>query len=97
MMDKLIVLVLLLTACLACKTPEARKPISVKTGSFIDASVARNKKLNAKEHALIEQIMTKDTTYQYVASKTGFWYCYNTKTADSSMKDANECVILEYE
>jgi gliding motility-associated peptidyl-prolyl isomerase len=84
MMDKLIVLVLLLTACLACKTPEARKPISVKTGSFIDASVARNKKLNAKEHALIEQIMTKDTTYQYVASKTGFWYCYNTKTADSS-------------
>ncbi len=89
MMNKLMITLVITSLCLACKTPEARKPISVKTGSFIDASVARNKKLNAKEHALIEQIMAKDTTYNYIASNTGFWYYYNTKTADSSVVRPN--------
>ena len=81
-MNKLIILVLAL-AMFACKSHEARKPITTKTGSFIDESIARNKALNAREYAAIEKIMKKDST-KYVASNHGFWYYYNTKKdADS--------------
>ncbi len=66
----------------SCKTPEARMPVTVKSGSFIDASVERNKKLNAKEKAWMERIMSEDTINDYIASESGFWYYYNTKTID---------------
>ena len=35
-MNKLVSIIVVLLVFVACKTPEARKPISVKTGSFID-------------------------------------------------------------
>lgn len=79
---RLITLILLFTAC---KTPEARKPVAVKTGSFIDESVARNIKLNKKEHALIEQIMLRNKDNDYIASETGFWYYYNTKITQDTL------------
>ncbi|MEW4924956.1 gliding motility-associated peptidyl-prolyl isomerase GldI [Algibacter sp. 2305UL17-15] len=83
-MNKILTLTALLLACLACKTPEARKPESVRTGSFIDASVERNKKLNAKEQALIEHIISKNGDNTYIASENGFWYHYNTKTDEAT-------------
>lgn len=63
----------------SCDAPEARRPISHKTGSFIKISAERNKKLNAKEIEQIHNIMKQDTTKQYIASESGFWYYYNTK------------------
>ena len=75
-----IIAILVLISCFACKTPEARRPISVKSGSFINESVERNKKLNAKEEALIEAVMAKNQNINYLASETGFWYYYNVKT-----------------
>mgnify|MGYP000144119845 CR=1 FL=1 len=33
----------------SCKPSEARRPISNNSGSFIDASIERNKQLNNKE------------------------------------------------
>lgn len=76
-MNKLLMLILI-ALVFSCKTPEARKPISVKTGSFIDESVERNKKLNAKEQASIEDLLKKQKK-DYLASESGFWYYYNTK------------------
>ncbi|MBO3097415.1 gliding motility-associated peptidyl-prolyl isomerase GldI [Gelidibacter pelagius] len=63
----------------SCKSPEARRPISQKTGSFIKISAERNKKLNAEESAQIKNIIKKDTSKTYIASESGFWYYYNTK------------------
>ncbi len=83
-MNKLITSALVLLCFTACKTPEARKPISVKTGSFINESVERNKKLNEKEQALIEDLMSKNQENEYVTSENGFWYYYNLKVADTS-------------
>ncbi|MFD2727209.1 gliding motility-associated peptidyl-prolyl isomerase GldI [Hyunsoonleella rubra] len=82
-MDKTLIIIGLLAICFSCKTPEARRPISVKSGSFIDASVERNKKLNAKEQAWIEQLMAKNDSTNYIASESGFWYYYNTKITES--------------
>ena len=45
-MKRLLIILLLTFIAFGCKTPEARRPISVKTGSFIDESVERNKQLN---------------------------------------------------
>jgi gliding motility-associated peptidyl-prolyl isomerase len=82
-MNKLFFLTLILVA-IGCKSPEARRPISVKTGSFIDASVERNKKLNAKEQLRIEKIIQQQKDKHFIASANGFWYYYQTKIeADS--------------
>ncbi len=67
----------------ACKSPEARYPVSRKSGSYIDESVARNKKIVANEEAQIKKIMNADSSNDYEASTNGFWYYYNKKVADS--------------
>jgi len=63
----------------SCKSPEARRPISQKTGSFIKESAERNKKLVEKEESVIAQMIEKDTSKTYIASESGFWYYYNVK------------------
>lgn len=85
MMNKIILILLGLLFFVSCKSPEARKPISVKTGSFIDASVERNKKLNAKEQASIQKILSEKKV-DYLRSQSGFWYYYNTKSDIDSLK-----------
>lgn len=84
-MNKILYISALLLIFVGCKSPEARKPISVKTGSFIDASVERNKKLNAKEQASIQKILSEKKV-EYKASQSGFWYYYNTKIDADSLK-----------
>jgi gliding motility-associated peptidyl-prolyl isomerase len=84
-MNKILYIAVILLIFVGCKSPEARKPISVKTGSFIDASVERNKKLNAKEQASIQKLLSEKKV-EYKASQSGFWYYYNTKTDVDSLK-----------
>ncbi len=85
MMNKILPIIVIILALASCKSPEARKPVSVKTGSFIDASVERNKKLNAKEQAKIEKLLT-DEKRDYIASQSGFWYYYNNRVDLDSLK-----------
>ena len=82
-MNKFLTLCLALLALASCKTPEARRPISAKSGSFIDSSVERNKKLYAQEQAYIESLMSDNPERTYLASESGFWYYYNSKSRDS--------------
>ncbi|MFB9055850.1 gliding motility-associated peptidyl-prolyl isomerase GldI [Mariniflexile ostreae] len=85
-MNKKAFLLIATLLAMGCKTPEARRPISVTTGSFIDASVARNQRLNAEEEAEIERIISKQADHEFIASETGFWYYYNTKTEIDSLQ-----------
>ncbi len=76
--------ILLCVLCLlflfpSCKTPEARKPVNIKSGSFIDESINRNKQLAAKQESRIQKIIDQDTTNSYITSEGGFWYFYNIK------------------
>ncbi|HET7361175.1 MAG TPA: gliding motility-associated peptidyl-prolyl isomerase GldI [Salinimicrobium sp.] len=68
----------------SCKSPEARRPISQKSGSFIDESVAINKKIVAAQEQKIQKIIKKDTTNTYFSSPLGFWYYYNVKDSISA-------------
>ena len=81
----------------ACKSPDARRPVSEASGSFIDESIQRNKKLVAYEESLIKKIIEKDTANNYLTSKNGFWYYYNTKSNIPSDKpDFGDKVVFNY-
>lgn len=85
-MHKLVVFFLVIITFFGCKQPEARRPISVSSGSFINASVVRNKKLYAREKSQIEKIMNRrKDSINYIASTSGFWYYYNHKVATDSL------------
>lgn len=84
-MTKLLTCIAIALLILGCKTPEARKPISVKTGSFIDESVKRSKKLYALEQAHIEKLLNKRQGDAYIASQSGFWYYYNTRIENDTL------------
>ncbi|MDA9970237.1 gliding motility-associated peptidyl-prolyl isomerase GldI [Flavobacteriaceae bacterium] len=62
----------------SCKPSQARRPISNNSGSFIDASIERNKQLNNREYAQIETYIV-GSDKPFMASEYGFWYAYNTK------------------
>ncbi len=93
-MNKLPILAIILLV-FSCKAPEARRPISSTSGSFINQSIERNKALNAKETAAIEKVMTQNNQ-DYIASKSGFWYYYNTKTEIDSLKTPAFGDIVNY-
>lgn len=75
----------ILLLIVACKSPEARRPVTVKSGSFIKESAERNIKLNKKETAQIKAVMEKSPEHDYIASESGFWYYYNTKVEGDSI------------
>lgn len=80
----------------SCKSPEARKPITVSTGSFIDESVARNKVLNQEQIKKIENIIAKNPDKEYINSGNGFWYYYNTKVESDSLTTPNFGDIVNF-
>ncbi|GAA4269884.1 gliding motility-associated peptidyl-prolyl isomerase GldI [Hyunsoonleella aestuarii] len=95
-MNKLIIIALLALSFVSCKTPEARKPVTVKTGSFIDDSVERNIKLNAQEKTSIVKVMEEQPEIEYIASESGFWYYYNTKSEIDSLSTPVFGDVIDY-
>jgi len=79
MLKKIALFSILGMLVVACAEPQARKPVSISTGSFLKESVERNKLLIAKEEANIQKYIARDTVNTYLASSNGFWYFYNTK------------------
>ncbi|WP_027125505.1 gliding motility-associated peptidyl-prolyl isomerase GldI [Gelidibacter mesophilus] len=98
-MTRATLIILLLTIGLSsCKSPEARRPISQKSGSFIKISAERNKKLNTEESNQIKNIIKKDTSKTYIASESGFWYYYNIKVEKDTIKPSfGDIVNFDYD
>lgn len=94
----LLVISILVLGFTSCKSPEARKPISQKTGSFIKISAERNKKLYTEETKVIKNIIKKDTSRTYFASESGFWYYYNTKVEQDTIQPSfGDIVNFDYD
>ncbi|WP_281635763.1 gliding motility-associated peptidyl-prolyl isomerase GldI [Flavobacterium marginilacus] len=83
----------------SCKQPqEARRPISHSSGSFMKQSIARNKKMIANEEDQIEAVIKKDPTKQYIASKKGYWYYYETRNLNDSLNPKKgDIALFDYE
>lgn len=75
-MKKTICFAILAFVVFSCKSPEARRPVSQKTGSYINESAKRNKKLVAQEEKAIQEIIKEDSLRTYISSPNGFWYYY---------------------
>lgn len=81
----------------ACKEPEPRRPVEVKSGSFLKETVERNKQILNAEEALIAKIIEKDTANQYQESASGFWYYYEKQNDTSTYTPKPEDgVLLSY-
>jgi gliding motility-associated peptidyl-prolyl isomerase len=96
-MKHLNLLLLSVLLCASCKSPEARMPESVRSGSFLMESAERSKKLNATEQKLIENIIKNNPDIEYIASESGFWYFYNEKIEnESNYPQFGDTVDFEY-
>ena len=96
-MKKLILPLLGLLLFFSCKTPEARRPVTQKSGSYIDESIERNKQLVAAEEKQIQKIIEKDPEHEYISSPSGFWYYYNEKdTTATNTPDFGDVVEFDY-
>lgn len=96
-MKKLILPVLGILLMFSCKSPEARRPVTQKSGSYINESIERNKKIVAAEEELIMEIIEEDSTKNYISSPNGFWYYYNKKdTTSTKTPDFGDVVEFDY-
>lgn len=96
---KLFYIIVIILGVLGCKSPEARRPVTQNSGSFINESIQRNKKLVAKEESIILNMIQKDSTKDYIASSNGFWYYYNKRSTDSlniKMPEYGDVVRFDY-
>ncbi len=92
-----LVFIFLAISLVQCGGPEPRRPVEVKTGSFIKESVERNRELLAKEEQLIKAIMESDSLKQFRTTDFGAWYYYDTEvTQDVEMPEANDEITISY-
>lgn len=85
---------------ISCKSPEARKPVTQKTGSYINESIARNREIVAVQEEKIRQIIEQDSANQYLSSPNGFWYYYNSKdttATNTAMPNFGDVVEFDYD
>jgi gliding motility-associated peptidyl-prolyl isomerase len=82
----------------ACSSPEARKPIVRKTGSFMNESIERNKVLNTLENQILMKKMETDSVHDYYNSSHGFWYYYvNRSEQDAYSPKRGDEVFFTHE
>ncbi|GJQ04617.1 gliding motility-associated peptidyl-prolyl isomerase GldI [Capnocytophaga canimorsus] len=61
---------------LGCTDRPARRPVTVKTNTFLKESAKKNKELLKEEEKVINSIIAQDTLNTYVDSEHGFKYHY---------------------
>lgn len=99
MKKNLFYLLIIALGVTTCKSPEARPPVSRKSGSFINESVQRNRELVAYEESLILEVIERDTANKYLSSEGGFWYYYNkasTDTLNTRTPEYGDVVMFDY-
>lgn len=97
-MNRFLILCIALLVFAGCKSPEARRPVSVKSGTFLDESVERNKALHEKEKAQFETYMSQYPETEFLTSANGFWYFYNSeKSNDSLTAQFGDIVNFDFE
>jgi gliding motility-associated peptidyl-prolyl isomerase len=88
----------LLLNVISCKEPQARRPISQSSGTFMNESVERNKKLIKGEEGRIDSIIKSNPKIKYIASQKGYWYHYEIKNeADTIHPKKGDIANFDYE
>ena len=73
-----------------CKSPEARMPETVQSGSFLKESAKRNKKLNEKEQEIIKTIIKNNPEkFSKASYNTPIYKHYDVKYRDKLDQELN--------
>jgi len=83
---KYLTLLLLFLSIVACKEPQPRKPVTVKSGVSMESSIERTKKILKLENDAITSYINNDSTNTYLNSNKGFKYCYIKKDSVNTYK-----------
>lgn len=82
----------------ACGGPEPRKPLEVRSGSFMKESVSRNRALLAREEEKIKNLIANDSLNTYHSSTEGSWYYYRRQNAnEGASPQPGDLVTLQYD
>lgn len=68
----------------ACSKKEARRPVMVKTDTFLKESAKKNRELLVDQEIVMDSIIAKDTLHTYLSSKDGFKYYYITENKEAT-------------
>lgn len=82
----MLVFVVFMTLSCCKQQQQARMPISRTSGTFMKESAARNKKIIAGEEGKIDSIIKSNPKIEYIASKKGYWYYYETKNERDTLR-----------
>ena len=83
---------------IGCSTSQPRRPINPKPSTTIfQDNIEATKKLFQLEDEEILNYITKDSLNIYKTSPNGFWYAYNVKIEEETIKPkAGDIITLEY-
>lgn len=89
--------VLLILLAVACREPEPRWPVETKSGSFLDLSAERNKRLLAEEEAVMQTLIDADSLHPWQSSASGsrFYYIYQ-HPEEGYLPQTDDLVTLTY-
>ena len=98
-LSKIMLFFVIFMTYISCKQQQqARMPISRSSGTFMKESAVRNKKLIAGEEGKIDSIIKSNPKIQYIASKKGYWYYYETKNERDTLRPKKGDVVqFDYE
>ncbi|MCK5815544.1 MAG: gliding motility-associated peptidyl-prolyl isomerase GldI [Flavobacteriaceae bacterium] len=84
---------------ISCSNPEARRPISHHTDSYLKKSIQRNKQINAFEEEAIKYYIAQDSTNIYSSSTTGYWFRYleRNEELEGVNPKFEDTIIFNYE
>ena len=95
---KYLSIVLFLILLISCKEPQARRPISHSSGTFLKESVERNKKIVKGEEGQIDSIIKSNPNVKYIASNKGYWYRYIVQNnQDTLTPKKGDIAFFDYE
>lgn len=99
-MKKRLGLLVMLSALIiaGCSKQQARRSVSHSSGTFLNESVDRNKKLVANEEKQIDSVIKANPSIKYIASDKGYWYYYDKEvTTDTIRPKRGDVAFFNYE
>ncbi|MCO5725459.1 gliding motility-associated peptidyl-prolyl isomerase GldI [Robiginitalea marina] len=97
-MKKFFILACLSLLAASCTQQQPRRPVEVKSGSFLKQSAARNKQLLAREETLMQELIARDSLHRYLDSSSGFRFYYNSRQAEGVyLPGTDDWVTLTYD
>lgn len=98
-MRQVFICISLLIMLTSCQDQTPRRPIEVRSGSFLKVSAERNKLLLERETAAMAEIAENDSLNTYLTSSSGFVYTYEKENPESGapLAKPDDLVTLSYD